>query len=292
MKSFFPEQSVWHKLKPVILNLGLLIFGSILSAVAIKGILIPQQFVSGGFLGLALVIHYLNDVVPLGVLYLLLNIPLFTLGWLFVGRRFFFYSIVGMLIFSGAVEWVDVTIQLQDKLLSALLAGIIMGLGAGIILKSLGSSGGMDILSVILLQRFSIRLGTSTITFNVIVLMATALLFSLEGALYTLIYMYVSAQIVDLVVTGLSQRKAVFIISAFWEKISPRILKDIHRGMTILHGQGGYSGEEQKILYTIVTFRELATLKEIIRREDPNAFVVVTDTAEVMGYRIGNQPHW
>ena len=148
--------------------------------------------------------------------------PLFLAGWFFISRRFFFYSIAGTIIFSGAVAWVDVgVIPVQDKLLAAILAGLILGTGSGIILKSMGSAGGTDILSVILLQRFSIRLGTTRLAFNVLVLAAAALLFSVEDALYTLIYLYVSAQIVDLVVTGLSQRKAIFIISPRWQEILP-----------------------------------------------------------------------
>ena len=96
----------------------------------------------------------------------------------------------------------------------------------------------------------------------------------------------------DLVVTGLSQRKAIFIISPRWEEISRGILEEIHRGVTILRGEGGYSHNEQQILYTVVNFRELGTLKQIVRRNDPEAFVVITETTEVMGHRIGNQPHW
>ena len=183
-------------------------------------------------------------------------------------------------------------IPVRDPLLAAILAGIILGTGSGIILKSFGSAGGTDILAVILLQRFSVRLGTTRLAFNALVLAAAALLFSLQGALYTLIYLYVSAQIVDLVVTGLSQRKAIFIISPQWREISRGILDEIHRGVTTLRGEGGYSKREQQIIYTVVNFRELATLKQIVRRNDPDAFVVVNDTTEVMGHRIGNQPHW
>jgi uncharacterized membrane-anchored protein YitT (DUF2179 family) len=94
------------------------------------------------------------------------------------------------------------------------------------------------------------------------------------------------------VVTGLSQRKAIFIISPHWEEISGRILREIRRGVTIIRGQGGYSGSEEQILYTIITFRDLPRLKRVIRRVDPGAFVVVTDTLEVMGHHIGTQPHW
>lgn len=282
----------WPILKEIGRNLGLMSLGSVLCAVAINGILIPHRFVSGGVTGLALIIYYLAPVFPVAAIYVLANVPLFIAGWFFISRRFFFYSTVGMLLFAGAVAVVNVGVPVQDKLLSAILAGLILGTGSGIILKSVGSAGGTDILAVILLQRYSIRLGTTVLAFNGVVLATAALLFSLEDALYTLIYLYVSSQIVDLVVTGLSQRKAVFIISSRWEAISPRILTEIHRGVTILRGQGAYSQQEQQILYTVVTFPEVATLKQIVRSEDPGAFVVVSDTTEVMGHRIGNQPHW
>jgi uncharacterized membrane-anchored protein YitT (DUF2179 family) len=282
----------WPVLKNIGWNLVLLVLGSLLCGVGVNGILIPHGFVSGGVTGLALVFHYLVPSLSVALIYALANVPLFIAGWFFISRRFFLYSIVGTLIFSAAVQWAQFPIPVQDKLLAAILAGLIVGTGSGIILKSMGSAGGTDILSVIFLQRFSIRVGTTVLAFNTLVLATAAFLFSLEGALYTLIYLYVSTKIVDLVVTGLSQRKAIFIISPRWEKISPRILTEIHRGVTILRGQGAYSQREQQILYTVVTFREVATLKQIVRSEDPAAFVVVSDTTEVMGHRIGNQPHW
>jgi uncharacterized membrane-anchored protein YitT (DUF2179 family) len=266
--------------------------GSVLVAVAINGILVPNQFVSGGFTGVSLVIHYLFPSFPLALLYLLLNVPVFVLGWRFVGRRFFFYSILGMVIFSAAIAWIHVPVPIHDKILSALLAGIITGIGAGIVLRSSGSSGGTDILSVILVNRFSIRIGNTILAFNVIVLTAASLLFSLDAALYTLIYIYVYSQIINIVLTGLSQRKAIFIISPKWQEISREILDKVGRGVTFIRGQGGYSGQDEQILYTVVSLRELHRIKDIIRQMDPNAFVVVHNTLEVMGHRIGNQPHW
>jgi uncharacterized membrane-anchored protein YitT (DUF2179 family) len=287
-----PKLSFGPAVRSVGWNLGLLVVGSLLCAVGVNGVLIPHHFVSGGLTGVALIVHYLAPFLSVALIYALGNVPLFIAGWFFISRRFFLYSIVGTLIFSASVQWVQVEVPVQDKLLAALLAGLIMGTGSGIILKSMGSAGGTDILSVILLQRFSIRLGTTVLSFNSLVLAAAAFLFSLEDALFTLIYLYVSTKIIDLVVTGLSQRKAVFIISPNWERISRKILDEIHRGVTIIRGQGGYSGREQRILYTVVTFQEVATLKQIVRREDSTALVVVTDTVDVMGQRIGNQPHW
>ena len=278
--------------KQVLWNLGLITLGSVLCAVAINGILIPHEFFSGGFTGVALVIHYLVPSLSVGVLYFILNIPLYVLGWMFVGRRFFLYSIVGLFIFSAALAWPYVPLPVYDKIPSAILAGIITGIGSGIILRSLGSAGGLDILSIILMKRFSIRLGSSILAFNALVLAAGAVLFSPEMAIYTLVYLYVNSSMVNLVVSGLSQRKAVYIISPQWEKISRDIQDKIQRGVTIIRGRGGYTGADEQILYTVITFRELAPLKRLISDIYHDAFVVVTDTLEVMGQRIGNQPHW
>jgi len=278
--------------KQISYNLFLICLGSMLVAIALNGIIIPNKFVSGGLTGLALGIHYIFPYLPVSWLYFFLNIPLFIIGWKFVGRRFFYYSIVGMIIFSVTVEWVHVPLQVQDKILSALFAGILTGVGAGIILKSKGSAGGTDILSVALLNRFCIRVGSTILAFNIVVLTAAAILFSLESALYTLVYMYVSSRFVEVVLTGLSQRKAVIIISPKWDEISKKILMEIVRGVTFIKGQGAYSGKDENILYTVVTFRELPRVKDIVREIDPDAFVVVHETLEVMGHRIGNQPHW
>ena len=266
--------------------------GSIICAVAINAILVPLQFYGAGFTGIALLIHYLLPAAPVALVYFLLNIPVYSMGWMYVGRRFFLYSIPGMIFFSIALKYIHLPLPINDKILAAILAGIIMGMGSGIILRSLGSAGGLDILSVIFLRLFSLRLGTTILGFNIAVLVAGALLFSLERALYTLIYIFINAHVVNVVVTGLSQRKTVFIISPQWEKISKVIMEKIHRGVTILNGHGAYTGKEQNVLYTVITFRELSQLKKSVRDIDPDAIVVVSDTLEVMGRRIGNEPHW
>jgi len=278
--------------RQVALDIFLLVTGSLICAAAIKGILIPQNFVTGGVTGLALIIHKIAPSLNVGLIYCMVNIPLFALAWMAVGRRFFFFSILGALALSISMAFVDVAIHLDDKILSAILAGIIIGAGAGICLRSSGSQGGMDIFSIMLLKRFSISLGNTILTVNGIVLLLVSFFYSLDAVLYTLIVLYVSAKVVNIVVTGLSQRKGVFIISGQWEKISQEILKDIKRGVTILKGEGGYTRKQEHILYSVITFTEIGQLKRLIRDIDPDAFVVITDTIEVMNYRIGNQPHW
>ncbi|MEJ2098187.1 MAG: YitT family protein, partial [Deltaproteobacteria bacterium] len=132
-------------------NIFLITLGSVICAVAVNSILVPKQFLAGGFTGLAMLIHYAFPVMPVGASYFALNIPVFIFGWMFVGRRFFIYSIAGMLIFSLVVLIPFPEITIEDRLLNSLTAGIITGIGAGILLRSLGSAGGMDILGIIIL---------------------------------------------------------------------------------------------------------------------------------------------
>lgn len=276
----------------IFLNGVLLVVGSIICAVAVNGILIPQNFLSSGFTGASLIIHYLVPTLSVGVIYLLLNIPVFIAGWSMVGKRFFFYSVAGTVIYSLALTVIRIDISIENKILSALLAGIIYGTGSGIILRSYGSAGGTDILAVILQKLMSIQVGTTSLAVNCLILVSASLLFSLEDALYTLAYIYVSAHFMNLVVVGLSKRKAVMIISDHWDNISREILKKDRRGVTIIEGTGGYKKDDKRIIYSVVTFQDLPQLKKMISKIDPKAFVVVMDTLEVMGARMGNQPHW
>jgi len=158
--------SMKSMLKDILTNLFLICLGSVICAVAIKGILIPNQFISGGITGLALIVYYIFPVVPVGVIYFIMNIPLYALGWLSIGQRFFWYSLVGLVVFSLAVMLPIPVFNIHDKILAALLAGIVTGGGSGIILRSKGSAGGLDILSIMLLKRYSIRLGTTVLAFN------------------------------------------------------------------------------------------------------------------------------
>ena len=276
----------------IIWNLTLITVGCILCAAAVKGILIPREFLAGGVTGLSLLIYYLTPVLPVGAIYFILNIPLFIIGWMFVGQRFFWYSIAGVIIFSAVMLPPYPVIPIHDMILSALTAGIITGAGSGIILRSLGSAGGLDVLSVVLFKKFSIRPGTFVLAFNALLMTAAAVRIPLEMILYTLIFMYVTSYCVNMIVTGLSQRKAVMIISPQWKEIAQEIRERLQRGVTMVRGEGGYTGQELQILYSVITFTELSRFKEMIRKIDPEAFVVVTETLEVMGKRIGNQPHW
>lgn len=261
-------------------------------AIAVNGIIVPNHFATGGLTGLCIIVHNFMPFISLGLIYLLINIPLFILAWMNVGRRFFFYSLLGALVFTVSLKFIHVPVQLEDRILSTLLGGLIFGAGTGLVLRSSGSQGGLDILSVMLFRKYSISLGNTVLTMNVIILLLVSIFYSLDALLYTLIVIYVSSKVTDIVVTGLSQRKAVFIISSHWEDIAAEILKDIRRGVTIVEGKGGFSGRKENILYAVVPLVEIGQMKSLIKRIDPNAFVVISNTLEVINNRIGNEPHW
>ena len=239
MDSKKTPQTIIISLQQVLWDIFLISTGSILCAIAINGILIPHNFVTGGITGISLIIHQFTPSANIGLIVLLLNVPLFLLAWLAVGRRFFFFSILGTLTLTFSLIFIHFTFNVEDLMLNALLAGLILGAGGGLCLRSSGSQGGMDILSIMLLKRFSIKLGNTFLAVNGIVLLLVTVYSSIESVLYATIIIFVSSKVINLVVTGLSQRKSVLIISSQWEKISQEILKDIRRGVTIVKGEGG-----------------------------------------------------
>ncbi|KAF1083083.1 MAG: hypothetical protein GQF41_0850 [Candidatus Rifleibacterium amylolyticum] len=270
----------------------LLLVGSAICAIAVNGILVPKQFLSGGLTGITLFINRFVPAAPISWMYLAFNIPLFIFGYRQLGKRFFMLSLAGTAFYTAAIELIDFRIAVNDMMLSAILAGLINGIGSGMILRSKGSAGGTDILSVLLANRFGIKLGTTFLSFNIFVLTGAALFFSLDEALFTLVYMFVSSKMIDLAIYGLSQRKAVTIVSEQWKTINQSILDEMQRGTTLIAASGGFSQQSVNMIYTVVSRRELNQLKEVVLKEDPKAFIVVNETSEVIGYRIGNQPQW
>jgi uncharacterized membrane-anchored protein YitT (DUF2179 family) len=224
----------------------------------------------------------------IGLTYFLLNIPLILIGWFSVSRKFVLYSCFGMAAFSLATALiVPPPIPIDNPILAAILAGIICGAGGGIILRSRGSGGGIDILAVFLNRKWSFRIGATTFLANALVLAGGGFCFGVEQALYSLVAVYTSSKVLDYVLTGFNQRKSIFIISDQSKEIADQILGRLHRGVTFLQGTGAYSGSEKKVVFCIITMIELSRLKDLVFDIDPNAFVVVNDTMEVLGKRHG-----
>jgi uncharacterized membrane-anchored protein YitT (DUF2179 family) len=269
-------------------NLGLILAGSVVFAVGLQAILVPNEFLSGGVVGVALIIQYLAPSLPMGPVYFVLNIPLLILGWFTVSRSFMLYSIAGMFLFSIACTVViPPPFTVDDPILAALLAGVICGVGSGLILRSIGSAGGLDILAVYLNRRFGLRLGTVFFGVNALVLGMGAYLHDLDKALYSIVFVYASGRVMDGIMAGFNRRKLIYVISDKSVEIAEMILRRVNRGVTLLHGRGAFSEREKDVILTITTMTELPRLKELIFGTDPGAFVIVNDTLEVLGNRHG-----
>ncbi|MGA7877771.1 MAG: YitT family protein [Desulfoferrobacter sp.] len=277
-------------IRSMLFNCSLIIIGSIIFVAGMNSILVPQKLLSGGLVGIALIVHYLIPSFDIGLVYFVSNIPLLLVGWFHVSRRFMFYTIFGMAFFSLVANLVQPPpVSIHDPILAALFAGVICGIGSGIVLRSLGSAGGLDILAVYINKRFGLRPGVVMMASNALVLFAGAVFFNVELALYSLIYVYTSSRVIDVVLTGFNRRKALLIVSKESHKIADDILFRINRGVTYLKGKGGYTGEDCDVIFTVTTLTELPRMKDIVYGIDPDAFMVVNDTLEVLGKRHGTR---
>jgi uncharacterized membrane-anchored protein YitT (DUF2179 family) len=288
-----PHKSVVNRkffadLKSVFYNLFLIFLGSFIYVIGMNSILIPAQLLSGGVAGIAVLLHYLFPHINFGIIYFVLNIPMIIIGWIHVSGRFMIYTIIGIFIFSAMASIIHLPApEISDPILSALFAGVVCGLGVGIILRSLGSAGGLDILVVILNKNYGLRPGTIYSMTNILIIIAGAFFHNFELALYSIIFVYTSGQVVDKVLTGFNQRKSMMIISDQSEIIAKEILTRQNRGVTFFKGTGAYSGQDKKVIFTIMSLTELPKIREFVFKIDPNAFVVVNDTLEVLGKRHG-----
>lgn len=273
-------------------NTLLLSAGGAVCAISVNGILIPQEFLSSGMTGVTLAFYYKFPVVPVGVMYLLINIPVFILGLVFVGLRFVLYSLWGMLLYSAMLFVFNFSIGIEDRMLAAVIAGGLNGVGVAIMLKSYGAPGGSEILSVIMNKFFSISLGAGGVIINAAVLFISYSLYPLDKVLYTLVYIIVSMWGTDYIFHGLSRRQAALIISDKWEDILKE-LTEVHKiGVTLLHGRGGYHTNKKMILYTVINRRTVSALKKSATEIDPNVFISIINASDVTGVEVGNQPRW
>ncbi|MCG8642553.1 MAG: YitT family protein [Desulfobacterales bacterium] len=264
-------------------NLFLITIGSIIFSFGFKAIVIPQGMVTGGFSGAGVLIFYYTDLFTPGIWYMILNIPVFIIGWAFISRRFFLYSLYGAVLLTVIIDLIDYRIALNDPVLTALAGGAVMGAGAGITFRSLGSAGGNDIISVILNQKFGVRIGTYNFLFNLVLFLFSFGYLSVDLVLYSIAMNFVTAQVVEYCIQLFNQRKLVFIISDHSKPISDEIMNRLQRGITYLKGQGAYSGKDKNILLLVINTFQIKRAEEIVFQIDPDAFFIVENTFNVLG---------
>ena len=260
-----------------------MLVGAFFIAASFNLFLLPNRIASGGVSGISIILNTLAGIPP-AYSQLALNIPLFIAGVLVLGRPFGLKTVVGSIVLPLFVlltsHWAPPT---HDPLLSAIYGGLGVGIGLGLVFRGRGSTGGLDVAAQILHRVLGIRLGLAIAALDGLVILSAGLFISLENALYALIGLFTTSKTIDIIQSGLQTSKAAYIISRDPKRVSAAILHELDRGLTLLQGTGGYTGDERPVLLTVVGQSEVVRLKLLVRDADPDAFVIITNAAEVLG---------
>lgn len=269
----------------IIQSIGTII-GSFIMALAVSQFLLPNELSSGGFSGIATITYYLFKI-PMGTTILILNIPMFILAGFKIGKEFFIKSIIGTISLSIFIDMLDKLPALtDDKFLACIYGGILAGIGTAIILKSHSSTGGSDLLTNIIKKiNPKLEMGNILVLIDfVIVTLNVIFLRNFEIGLYSTIAIYLMGFMVDVIFEGVYFTKLLVIISDKNEEIATQIETTIHRGATGLYGKGMYTNKEKLVLICAAGRHDVANVKQLVLKIDPNAFLIVTNSREVLGY--------
>lgn len=259
--------------------------GCVIASFSINAFLVPHHLLSGGVSGLAIIFYFLFGW-PIGLQIFVMNIPLLYAAYRLLGKEYTIGTIFGTIMFSFTVDATQFVAQYQlidDPIISAITGGVVSGIGSGLIFRVNGSGGGLDIVAGIVKKYYSLNFGVVGFGINCIIMLVAAMLFGLKLAMLTLLSMYVSASLTDKVVEGFNRKKTVFIVSYNTDNIVESILKEVGRGVTILHGQGAFTRQTKQVLFVVVSLTQIAKIKQLVHEADPQAFMIVQDAAEVMG---------
>ena len=268
-----------------------IIAGSLMVAAGTNLFFVPNNVVSGGVTGLSIIAHHLFKT-PVGMVVLLLNLPLLWLGWRFAGGiRFFVRTVVSVMVLSIGIDLTAPFLvpPTHDRLLVICYGGLLDGFGMGLVFRGRGTTGGTDILARLAHRYLGVGIGQALLAMNVAIFAGAAFLFGAEAVMVALALAFVSARVLDVVQTGFSAARAALIISQKPDAVREAVLGKLGRGVTVLHGQGGYTGEERPVLYVVVTPHEVGRLKRLVAHVDRAAFVAITPAQEVLGE--GFAPH-
>ncbi|SFJ59046.1 YitT family protein [Thermoflavimicrobium dichotomicum] len=264
-------------------NIIIILIGSLIFSIGINYFAIPSKLAEGGFTGISMLLHYKFGW-DAGTIVFLLNLPLFFIGYKVFGKQTFVYTIIATTAVSVFLNLTkNIGTPLNDLLLNALYTGVLVGVGLGLIFRTGGTTGGVDIIARLVNRYVGWSIGRTMFLFDFAVIASSVFVISLDMAMYTLVSVFVGARVVDFVVEGLNASKAATIISNHAKELAQEITQKMERGVTILKGQGAYTGSEKEVLYVVVQPNELPKLKQIVHQLDPDAFVVVHDARDVLG---------
>jgi uncharacterized membrane-anchored protein YitT (DUF2179 family) len=268
-------------------NALLVVLGCAVQGLAYALFIIPHHFVPGGVSGIAIIVNYFAGL-PVGVLTMIFNVPIFLLGLKTMGRKYVLNSLAGMVATSLFIDFFNKVVKLpsatDNPVLASIYGGVLLGIGLGIVFRGRASTGGSDIIGTVLHKYTGMSIGYGIMITDFVVISASGLaLQSLEAPLYGYLVLFLSTKLIDMILEGWSYSKLVVIISAQTEKIADFILNTLERGGTALRSRSLYLNREGEVILTVIHRKQLAELKAYIKGIDPDAFVIINDTYDVLG---------
>lgn len=270
---------------------GIITLGAVIYALAFDWFVAPNQIAMGGVTGLAQIVNALVPVLPVGVLSILVNVPLFLAGWRLLGGRLLVSSLYATAVSSLAIDviaWMH-TFPPMDPILATLYGGAGMGVGLGLVFSQGATTGGTDIIGKLLKLKFPwLPIGKLVMIPDMVVVILAAVVFgTVNAALYGLIQMYLLSKVMDMILYGWDTSRVAYIITDRWEETVQGLL-DMNRGVTLLQGKGAYTGAEKQVLLVAFRQREIVPIKRMLREIDPKAFFIVCDAHEILGEGFGD----
>ena len=275
-----------NKFSAVFKKYLLLTLGAIVYAAGLETFFVPNNLIDGGVVGISMMISYLTGT-PLSVFVVLLNIPFLYLGYKQIGKTFTISTLYSIVVLAFAIQYFHTTPNITyDIFLATIFGGIVVGLGVGMIIRYGGSVDGTEIVAIISDRKTELSVGETVMIINLFILSSAGLVFGWERAMYSLIAYFIAYKVMDLVISGLEESKGVMIVSDRSDDLAETLLARLGRGVTILHGEGAYTNDPKRILYTVVTRLEVAKLKAIVKEKDPSAFLSIYNINDVVGGRV------
>ena len=263
----------------------MIIIGAVFMAMGIELFLVPNQLLDGGIVGISIILSHLTGL-QIGLFIFLLNIPFFFIGYKQIGKTFALSTVLGITVLSICTYFLHPVARFTDDLLLAtVFGGIVLGIGVGLVIRYGGSLDGTEILAILFSSKTAFSVGEIIMFFNLMIFTIAGFVFTWEQAMYSVLAYFIAYKTIDIVIQGLDESKSVYIISDFVDEVGEAIIDRLGRGVTYLHGEGAYTGDKKKIIFTVITRLEEAKLKSIVEDIDPLAFVAIGNIAEVRGGR-------
>ncbi len=278
-----------QKIKAIVWDIVLISVGTLVFAIGAKAILEHHQFITGGLYGASLLLSRQLGIMTPGYWYLVLNTPLLWIGYRYFSLRFFLYTAYSIALMTFLLEVLELNYAIEEQLYAAIASGVVCGIGSGIILRSRGSSGGLDILALFLNRRFNIGVGKFYLVFNTVLFLCLAAQYKPDVVIASIILTFTSSVMIDQVLTLFNQRKIVYILSEKYEEIVKKITRDMKLGATLINVQGAYSGQKKQMIMTITNNLQLKKLEATVFTIDEHALFIAENSFDVLGSNFGKR---